>query len=354
MAVTLRDVAARAGVSARTVSNVVNDYPYVSQEMRAKVQAALDELDYEPNLLARSLKRGRTGIINLLLPKIAVPYFSELAHEVVERATDLGLTVLIDETGGQAERELALLDVANRSRWVDGVLLSPLGLDSDALAGLRRSSIPVVLLGERTGKARHDHVGIDNVLAARDATDHLLASGRNRVGAVGGPAGLADMTSRLRLKGYRAALRAAGRPRGEDLYARSPDYTRGAAATAVRGLLDKGDAPDALVCFSAEMAVGALRELYLRGVAVPSEVGIVAFDDVEECRFSTPSLTSVGPDMATVAGAALDLLMERVAGSQGEPRDLTIEHRLVVRESTRAPESGRPPPQRELRVRATG
>lgn len=340
MAVTLRDVAARAGVSARTVSNVVNDYPYVSHEMRVKVQAALDELDYEPNLLARSLKRGRTGIINLLLPKIAVPYFSELAHEVVERATDLGLTVLIDETGGEAQRELALLDVATRSRWVDGVLLSPLGLDNEALAGLRASSIPVVLLGERAGKATHDHVGIDNEQAARDATHHLLSSGRNRVGAVGGPAGLSDMTSRLRLKGYRAALRAEGRSKGEDLYARSPDYTRGAAAAAVGGLLDRGKAPDALVCFSAEMAVGALRELYLRGVAVPSEVSIVAFDDVEECRFSTPSLTSIGPDKATVAGAALDLLMERVGGSQAEPRDLTIEHRLVVRESTSAPDSG--------------
>lgn len=334
MAVTLRDVAARAGVSARTVSNVVNDYPYVSATMRAKVQAALDELDYEPNLLARSLRQGRTGIINLLLPKISVPYFSELAHEVVERATELGLTVLIDETGGRAERELELLDVATRSRWVDGVLLSPLGLDSQALAGLRRSSIPVVLLGERTGKATHDHVGIDNEQAARDATTHLLDSGRSRVGAVGGPAGLSDMTSRLRLKGYRAAMRAAGRSKRDDLYARSPDYTRGEAAAAVQGLLDRGEAPDALVCFSAEMAVGALRALYLRGVTVPSEVSIVAFDDVEECRFSTPSLTSVGPDGATVADASLDLLMERVGGSATEPRDITIEHRLVVRESS--------------------
>ena len=335
MAVTLRDVAARAGVSARTVSNVVNDYPYVSSTMRAKVQAALDEMEYEPNLLARSLRQGRTGIINLLLPKIAVPYFSELAHEVVERATEMGLTVLIDETGGEAERELALLDVATRSRWVDGVLLSPLGLDSHALAGLRRSSIPVVLLGEPTGQVTHDHVGIDNEQAARDATLHLLDSGRSRVGAVGGrPSGLSDMTSRLRLKGYRAAVRAAGRSTGEDLYARSPDYSRGAAAATVRHLLDRGAAPDALVCFSAEMAVGALRELYLRGVHVPSEISIIAFDDVEECRFSTPSLTSIGPDKAKIASTALELLIERVGGSTVEPRDITIEHQLVVRESS--------------------
>ena len=149
MAVTLRDVAAHAGVSARTVSNVVNDYPYVSATMRAKVQASLEELKYEPNLLARSLRRGRTGIINLFLPNLAVPYFGELAHEVVERASDLGLTVLIDETGGEAHRELALLDVAERGRWVDGVLLSPLGLDDAGLAGLQRFRVPVVLLCTR-------------------------------------------------------------------------------------------------------------------------------------------------------------------------------------------------------------
>lgn len=334
MAVTLRDVAARAGVSARTVSNVVNDYQYVATATRQRVQAALDELDYEPNLLARSLRRGRTGIINLFVPNIAVPYFSELAHEVVERARGLGLTVLIDETGGQAERELALLDVAARSRLVDGALLSPVGLDSDALAGLRRSSIPVVLLGERTGGARHDHVGIDNVRAARDATRHLLDSGRRRVGAVGGPAGPLDMTSRLRLEGYRSALSDSAAPAGEDLYSRSPDYTRTQASAAVRSMLDEGKAPDALVCFSAEMAVGALRELHHRGIAVPSDVSVVAFDDVEECRFSIPSLTSVGPDMAEVAEAALGLLVRRVGGSDDEPRDIVLEHRLTVRESS--------------------
>ena len=334
MGVTLRDVAARAGVSARTVSNVVNDYPYVSSTMRAKVQAALDELDYEPNLLARSLRRGRTGIINLFLPHIAVPYFSELAHEVVERATELGLTVLIDETGGQADRELALLDVATRSRWVDGVLFSPLGLDSRALAGLRTSKIPVVLLGERTGNETHDHVGIDNVRAARDATQHLLDSGHRRVGAVGGHAGPSDCTSQLRLRGYKEALRAASVPESEERYARSAGHTRAQASAAVRALLDEGATPDALVCFSAEMAVGALHELYRRGVAVPDEVSIVAFDDVEECRFSTPSLTSVGPDKATVAAAALELLLDRVGGSSAEPRDIIVDHRLVVRESS--------------------
>ena len=331
---TLRDVAAHAGVSPRTVSNVVNGFDHVSPGMRSRVQASLDHLNYQPNLLARSLRQGRTGIINLFIPKIAAPYFAELAHEVVEQASLLGFTVLIDETSGLRSRELTLLDVAARSRWVDGVLLNPLAVDSRDLAGLRRSNVPVVLLGERTGQATHDHVGIDNVAAARDAVRHLVASGRRRIGAVGGQAGRSDATSRLRLKGYRSALRSAGLPVEEQLYGRAPDYTRGQAALAVRSLLDQDDPPDALVCFAAEFAVGALRELFDQGARVPADVSVVGFDDVEECRFATPSLSSVGPDKATIAASALELLIERMDGSLAKPRDVHVRHELIVRESS--------------------
>jgi LacI family transcriptional regulator, repressor for deo operon, udp, cdd, tsx, nupC, and nupG len=334
VAVTLRDVAAHAGVSPRTVSNVVNGFDHVSPGMRAKVQAALDELRYEPNLLARSLRRGRTGIINLFIPNIASPYFAELAHEVVELAGRQGYTVLIDETGGSRAREVALMDVAIRSRWVDGVLFSPLGMDSRALEGLRASSFPVVLLGERAGRATHDHVGIDNLAAARDATEHLVDSGRRRIGAVGGKAGRTDATSRLRLRGHRTALRAAGLPVEERLYARTQDYRRGQAALAVRGLLACDDPPDGLVCFAAEVATGALHELDVQGVRVPRDISVVTFDHVEEGRYASPSLTSVGPDKAEIAESALAMLVERIAGLEAEPREVHVKHELVLRAST--------------------
>jgi LacI family repressor for deo operon, udp, cdd, tsx, nupC, and nupG len=339
VAVTLRDVARHAGVSPRTVSNVVNGFDHVSPAMRAKVQAALDELHYEPNLLARSLRQGRTGIINLFVPKIASPYFAELAHEVVELAGRRGYTVLIDETSGSRARELALLGVAARSRWVDGVVLNPVGLDTRALAGLRASSFPIVLLGEHTGPATHDHVGIDNGAAARDAAQHLIDSGRRRIGAVGGDADRPDATSRLRLEGHRSALRAAGLPVEETLYGRAPDYTRGQAASAVRGLLASDDPPDALVCFAAEIATGALHELSAQGVRVPQEISVVTFDDVEECRYASPSLTSVGPEKAEIAEAALGMLVERIAGLEADPRDVQVQHELVVRDSSSSPGS---------------
>lgn len=337
MAVTLRDVAERAGVSKRTVSNVVNDFQHVSPAMRARVQTALDELHYKPNLLARSLRQGRTGIITLLLPKIAVAYFGELAHEIVERASQLGFTVMIDETSGDARRELALLDVATQSSWVDGILLSSQGLNGRALADVR-SDVPVVLLGERTAKTALDHVGIDNVRASRDAVQHLIESGRRRVAAIGGSPTPSDVTTRLRLKGYRAALRAAGLPVADDLYVSTPEYKRADAAAAVRTLLDRSAPPDALFCFSDELAIGTLRELHEQGLRVPDDISVVGFDDVEESRFATPSLTSIRPDRAEIARAALDMLIERIAGSDVDPRDIRVPHELITRESsTRAP-----------------
>src|SRR5579875_1755838 len=134
MAVTLRDVAARAGVSPRTVANVVNDFHHVAPSTRAKVQAALAELDYRPNLLARGLRQGRTGIVMLLVPDLSASYFGELAHALVEAAGRLNVTVMIDETGGRREREREMLEVAARSSWIDGVLLSAIGLAAADLA----------------------------------------------------------------------------------------------------------------------------------------------------------------------------------------------------------------------------
>jgi LacI family repressor for deo operon, udp, cdd, tsx, nupC, and nupG len=332
VAVTLRDVARHAGVSPRTVSNVVNGFPHISPAMRVKVEAALSELNYRPNLLARSLRQGRTGIITLLVPEIAVTYFSELAHEVVERASERGCTVMIDETGGAPDRERELLDVATQSSWVDGVLLSSQGLRGRDLAGLAPST-PVVLLGERTANSAFDHVGIDNVQAARAAVRHLIDAGCRQIAAMGGSASVSDATSRLRLKGYRQELNAAALP-AEGLYARTPDYKRASGAAAARSLLSRPDPPDGVFCFNDELALGVLRECYEQGVRVPSDVCVVGFDDIEEAGFATPSLTSIRPDKARIAEIAVEMLIQRLEAPQVKPRNVRVSYDLIARESS--------------------
>ena len=331
--VTLRDVAVHAGVSTRTVSNVVNDFAHVSPAMRTKVKSSLEALNYRPNLLARSLRQGRTGIITLLVPDLTAAYFAELAHEVVEQAADIGMTVMVDETGGDPARERALLETAAESSWVDGVLLSSLGLSGEDLAGLG-SRTSVVLLGERTAGSALDHVGIDNVAAAFDAVTHLVEAGRTSIAALGGHGSPLDATSNLRLRGYTDALRAAGLPVGK-LHARAPDYRRASARDAVDALLGRGERPDALFCFSDDLALGALRAAHEHGLGVPDDLAVVGFDDVEISRFLTPSLTSIRPDRAAIASQSLAMLVARLDDPGGTRRDVQVRHDLVVRESSR-------------------
>lgn len=332
----LRDVAERAGVSPRSVSNVVNGFHYVSPQMRAKVEAAIAELDYQPNLLARSLRQGRTGVIGLLVPEVGAPYFGELAHEVVEQARALGLSIRIDETGGERERELELLAELPRSGQVDGILLSAFWLSGDELTDAR-VQLPVVLLGERGTDAAVDHVGVDNVAGARAITRHLIDNGRTRIAAIVEREHPRAPISQQRLNGYASALASAGIRHDEQLIARMKVYPhRQDGAKAMAHLLDLGARPDAVFCFSDAVATGVLRELATRGLRVPDDIAVVGFDDVDECRFTVPSLSSVAPDKTDLAKRALKLLSQRIEGFDGPVQDVTVPYRLALRESSLA------------------
>ncbi|HEY3468803.1 MAG TPA: LacI family DNA-binding transcriptional regulator [Amycolatopsis sp.] len=327
----LRDVAEHAGVSVRTVSNVVNGFRYVAPATRERVQASIDALGYRPNLAARTLRRGQTGLVALVIPEIDSPYFADLAARTVRTAEARGLTVLIDQTDGDPEREKQLLH-GRRSQLVDGVLFSPWAVPPAELAA-RTDTVPLVLLGEHDGTAGVDHVAIDNVAAAREATEHLLSRGRRRIAAVGIQPRSLNATARQRLAGYRAALSDAGLPSDPALEVPVRRLHRADGHQAMLGLLDLPRPPDAVFCFTDELALGALRAAADRGVAVPDSLALVGFDDIEDGRFSVPALTTVSPDKTRIAELALDRLAARLASPQ-PATSLVAPHRLVVRETT--------------------
>lgn len=329
----LKDVAARAGVSIKTVSNVVNGYPFVRPETREKVQRALAELDYRPNLSARQLRGGRTGLIALAVPEISLPYFAELAERIVAQARPYGWTVLIDQTRGEHEAERVAAE-GIRAHLVDGLIASPLALTPDDIAQ-RREDTPLVLLGERLTDLPVDHVMIDNESAARTATEHLLGLGRSRVAAIGAEPHNPHGTAEPRLHGYREAIRRAGLPHDPALVATVRQYHRADGAEAMARLLDLSSPPDAVFCFNDTLAVGALRTLRRRGIRVPEDVALAGFDDIEETRFTTPALTTIAPDKDRIAELALGLLSARIAGvADPEPRTALADFTLHIREST--------------------
>jgi len=328
----LKDVAQLAGVSVKTVSNVVNDYPHIRPATRAKVQVALDQLGYRPNLTARNLRSGRTGVIALAVPALDVPYFSQLASLVVHAAMTEHWTVLVDETGGDRQREREVAD-GLRGQLIDGVLLSPLALRESDL--VQHGGPPVVLLGERLGSGAADHVAIDNERAAQELTEHLIASGRRRIGVIGSQRPPWGHTARLRIKGYRAALRAAGLAYDPQLIAPAAEWRLPHGAAGARQLLELPDPPDAIFCLNDLLALGALRALSEAGRSVPGDVALVGFDDIEESRYCVPSLTTVAPDKESIARRAVQRLAQRLR--QDVPavaEEITVGYTLELRESS--------------------
>ena len=333
----LRDVAARAGVSVKTVSNVVNGYAHVSPAMRVRVQAALDDLNYRPNVSARHLRQGRTGLLALALPELDFPYFAALANVVVHAAERRGWTVLIEQTSGAADRERAVLE-GIRSLRVDGIIFSPISALDDELSS-RIDSTPMVLLGERAVAAPVHHVSVDNIAASREATEHLLDNGARRIATIGHEPHRRG-TGTLRQEGYLAALRGAGVAPDQALMAETDGYHREEGARAMRQLLALGQPPDAVFAFNDLLALGALREAIDQGLRVPEDLQIMGFDDIEECRFSCPRLSSVRPDLTALAETALDLVASSLRDGLPDPQALEhlVSHRVVAREST----TGRP------------
>lgn len=332
---TQRDVAIRAGVAPKTVSNVLHNHPYVREEVRRRVLAAMNELGYRPNRAAQNFRTGRSRIITLAVPELSVEYFADLAQVVESYASQLGYTVLISQTRGLQASEIAALDGFDK-HVADGILFSPVALDPKLIAQ-RSDSAPLVVIGEQVGVDGIDHVGIDNIEAARQATRHLLDQGRRNPLFLGSPAGLPTYMADLRFRGFQKALSELGIAAAEDRCGPPVQgYVRKSGYLAMKTLLAENHFRyDALLCANDLVAEGAIRALWEAGVQTPDDVAIIGFDDIEEASFSRPSLSSVAQDKNEIARQAIDLLIQRIDGDTSSPRDVITPFEIVERESSR-------------------
>lgn len=334
----MHHVALRAGVSNKTVSNVVNDHPHVSPETRERVQKAIAELGYRPNLSARGLRSGRTGVIGLAVPQLRQPYFAELADAVISAAERRGMGVIVGQAGTDKDHETSVL--INGLRQTDGLLFSPEYLGTEDRGLLDDVTYPLVLLGERIFGGPVDHVTMHNVEGARAAVEHLVSLGRRRIAVVGAHPDRREGQMRpsdLRVRGYREALAVAGLPEDRRLEVAVAPWHPVNGVEATRELIASGVEFDAVLALNDSLAIGVLRALAEAGRRVPDDVALVGFDNIAEGRFTTPSLSTVDPGREEIAETAVAMLLERI--EEGDrtlrpPRLHKAAFRILAREST--------------------
>jgi len=327
----IKDVADLAGVSWKTVSNVVNGRSVVKASTRERVEAAISTLGYRPSLAARSLQSGRSNVITLAVPDLTNPYFAALSHAVISEAAEHGFTVLTDVTSGDVEHERRVAS-GYHSLFHDGIIFSPLTIGVDEILAVHDDT-PLVTLGERISGSRIDHVAIDNVASARELTQHLLSLGHRSIAFLGYKSQSMG-TALLRERGYREALEHAEIAIDPDLLLPVDAYTRQGGAEAVERILARIGSIDAIVAGNDLLAIGAMYQFANNGIRVPEDVAIAGWDNILDGAYSTPSLTTIAPDDRMMARLAVRALISRLDDPEADAEEFVVDHRLLVRQST--------------------
>nr|BFE55480.1 LacI family DNA-binding transcriptional regulator [Dactylosporangium thailandense] len=324
----MADVAARAGVSLKTVSRVVNDAPYVQPELAERVLAAVAELGFRRNHLASSLRSGQaTATIGLLIEEIANPFYATIAGAAAEIARQRDTMLIIASSEEDPAREQQLLrDLC--ARRVDGLLVvpagSPTGCDHSFLRAEVELGTSVVFLDRPPGNLRADTVLLDNRGGARDGVRRLVAEGHRRIAVLLDSIGV--YTMRERLDGAQDALVEAGAPY-DDRLVRDGVRDPAAAGRVVADLLDQPDPPTAFFSLNNRITLGVIEELHRRG----SDAALLAFDDFELARLVPYPLTVIAYDTRALARTATELLFRRIDGDRSWPRTVVLPTELVAR-----------------------
>lgn len=337
-ALTIAEIARASGVSAMTVSRVLNGRPDVAPATRERIERVVAERGYARNRAAAALRQGRSGVIDLMVNALDSAYHLEIIRGVEEHLEPTGYRMAVSATHGQSQRERQwVAKVVDGS--TDGAILVLADGHAAHLETLRRRGIPFVVVDHR-GELGPDvpSVGATNFAGGRMATEYLLSLGHRRIATISGTPALG--CSQERVAGYRAALAAAGVPVDPDL-CREGDFQYGAGYRAACALLEVPEQPTAIFAGNDMQAVGALHALRARGLACPDDVSIVGFDDVEIVSLISPALTTVRQPLAQMGTFAATMLLRLIAGEDLGTNRVELATDLVVRESCAPPRAAR-------------
>ncbi|HEO71627.1 MAG TPA: LacI family transcriptional regulator [Candidatus Hydrogenedentes bacterium] len=331
--VTMQDVAAAAGVSAQTVSRVINAKPDVAEATRKRVMETIQRLGYRSNAVARSLVSSRTRALGVIITLQNDPFAAEVIAGAEAEARRRGYVCIVTYTDGTSEA------VRNRcrlleERQVDGLLLvAPGAVPHDAVD----LCLPSVALAYPVMDAMATNVDVDNLDGAYQAITHLTSLGHRRIGIVAGPEGWRAATDRI--EGGRRALAAAGLSVEECPLKIAAEWTMASGHEAVRAIMDSHPETTALFCHNDMLAIGAYRLLRERGLTIPHDMSVVGYDDLAICSFLSPSLTSVRQPRVALGQLLVQLLIDTVERRTSSGQDVLVRAELVVRESTGPPRS---------------
>ncbi|HEY3368114.1 MAG TPA: LacI family DNA-binding transcriptional regulator [Symbiobacteriaceae bacterium] len=329
---TIRDVAQAAGVGLATVSRVLNDSGYVRPETRERVLQACSDLGFVPSQLARSMVRRSTATIGLIVPDITNPFFPAITRGVEDAASEVGYTVFLCNTDNDPAMEA--LDVRKlRERRVDGIIFVGTTDRHELVTGLLAGEVPVVVTDRQLDDLDVDSVLVNNSLGAQAAVRHLIDLGHRRIAhAAGHPA---TRTGQDRLAGYQQALQEASIPYDPSLVVFG-EYTLESGYAAAQILLGRAPRPTAVFAGNDLMAIGMLRAATEAGIAVPDELSVVGFDDIQMAALIHPALTTVRQPAYDMGRRAMTMLHERITGGiPAAGRRHIFQPELIVRRTTR-------------------
>jgi LacI family repressor for deo operon, udp, cdd, tsx, nupC, and nupG len=330
--VTMGDVAKKANVSVATVSRVYTDPDKVSVAKRDKVLLAIQELHYQPNVLARNLRRMQTNSILVIIPNILNTVFSSILNAIQMAALEKGYQVILGSTNRLPELERNYLHLLQQ-RVVDGVIMLFPQLKPSEIQKSTKGR-PVVIVGHEGSDTGIPYVTNDNFHSSYVATKHLIQLGHRSIGYIAGP--MDNIISRERLRGYHYAMEQSDLEVNKELVHEGDFYIGSGYAIGLK-LLASANAPSALVTASDEMAIGVLQAAKELGVSIPEQLAIVGFDDIKMASLCEPALSTMAQPKEDFGKIAADMLLSLIMDQPIENRQMLVQDQLVVRRSCGSP-----------------
>jgi LacI family transcriptional regulator len=328
---TIREVAEKAGVSYTTVSHVINNTRYVSENVRERVLAAMKDLGYRPNALARSLRRGETKTIGLILPDSANPFFAEVGRVIENAAFRSGYNVILCNTEGDINKERVYTEVL-QNKQVDGIVFVAAGDQPDALQEIAEGNLPVVVIDRDSGQLELDTVITDNLTGGAQAAHCLSRLIDPQVACITGPSNLTP--SAQRVIGFQQALSDLNINIREDWIVRG-DFHPDSGYKAAYQLLQLTHRPNAIFSCNDMMAIGVLRAAAELGLCIPDDLQVVGFDDIELASYTHPPLSTVAQPKKEIGETSVRLLLERINNNNLPARREILPTKLILRKTTR-------------------